>query len=721
VLLLKHKLVIAIFIILVLIVSGLSIYFYMGLAVKRNIVGIINIEGPILTSEDANKCLEAINQAIINDTIKAVVLRIDSPGGYADLVEQIYLDLLELRKIKPIIASVTLALSGGYYIAVAADHIYVEPTSSIGNVGVIGVMPPILIPSETVLETGVYKATGYSRLLFPFNLTHALENFLLAVTSNRGSKLKIPLMELKKGMIYMGSEALKIGLADEVGSLQKAISKAAEKAGIVQYGVASLMPRNTALSQSITEWRNLTVNTLNRIQPPPSIWYLYLPSSKINSFEESIVEISGGSKAGLVAVDKSHGNIVSEWDLDIFIAELAKRNVTVGFISSWDDLKSMLNNISCLIVASPTRTYSMRECEDIERFVGRGGMLLLFYDPSYEYVSIPDFFGPVNSIANRFGLSFAKGYLYNEVEHYGFYRNIYIRNFRENPLTRNLTSLVFFTSTYIHNMNNGVAWTSNNTYSSTAERRGRYDVIAYVKRNGTVIAFSDQTFLKEPYCYVEDNYKLILNLVSEIVGVKVTVESRKIEEIREIAKPNLPVGTVKEFIEEINGEEHLLKWIKTSKQEIVVERPDMITHYYYNEEEKLTGYTSNGIEVMYDTPIPPPPYPIFKGKNWKYESSYTLHIGEEETRGKYMEECYVEEIQDIEAIGKTYSCAKISFKTTDQFNVSKGKLTIIVKGYSWISSEVGEVKEEYTAQYYMNGILVREIHVKIMLKSIQKG
>lgn len=186
---LKYRLI-ALAIICIIIASGLSIYLYTGLAARRNLIGIIGIEGPILTSEDADRCLEAINNALTNNTVKAVVLRIDSPGGYADLVEQIYLDLLELKRVKPVIASVTLALSGGYYIAVAADYIYVEPTSLTGNVGVIGVMPPTLIPSETVLETGVCKATGFSKLLFPFNLTHALESFTSAVLNGRRVSLR---------------------------------------------------------------------------------------------------------------------------------------------------------------------------------------------------------------------------------------------------------------------------------------------------------------------------------------------------------------------------------------------------------------------------------------------------------------------------------------------------------------------------------------------------
>jgi hypothetical protein len=152
--------------------------------------------------------------------------------------------------------------------------------------------------------------------------------------------------------------------------------------------------------------------------------------------------------------------------------------------------------------------------------VHNGGMLLLFFDPAYEYIDIQTLLEPINSLSTQFGLTFAKGYLYNENEYYGIYRNIYVRNFAKCSLTQNLTSLIFFTATHIYSLNKGIAWTSKETYSSIAERTENYTVIALVKENGTVIAFGDLTFLREPYCYLEDNYKLIQNLASIIAKAK---------------------------------------------------------------------------------------------------------------------------------------------------------------------------------------------------------
>ncbi|RLI06200.1 hypothetical protein DRO22_01720, partial [Candidatus Bathyarchaeota archaeon] len=89
------------------------------------------------------------------------------------------------------------------------------------------------------------------------------------------------------------------------------------------------------------------------------------------------------------------------------------------------------------------------------------------------------------------------------------------------------------------------------TYSSVAEKADNYATIIWMSRgNGTVAAFGDLTFLEEPYCYVEDNYKLIQNLVSVMAEVKVPVKERIKEEFEEeVAKPNLPAGTEKNYTE----------------------------------------------------------------------------------------------------------------------------------------------------------------------------
>lgn len=722
-----------------LLASGLGYLYYAGILrveipkVKKDIVGVIRVEGLILSSQKAGQYTDLINHAMINETVKAVVLVVDSPGGYADLIEQIYLDLLELKEKKPLAASVVSALSGGYYIAVASDYIYVHPTSMAGNIGLIGVAPPTLIPSEWVLETGAYKVTGFSKLLFPHNLSHALDNFVSAVESGRGDRLKLSPTQLRRGMVYMGSEAVTVGLADEIGSLQKAIGRVAQEAGLVEYDVVDLTQVSETRMSSSTHtplgWGNLTIEALNRLHPPPAIYYLYLPprafTQGLPSTEPRAGNLTadvsvGKGEGGVVLVDSSHGNKVSWWELDVLIWELVKRNMTVRFVSQWDELEPALNNASALIVASPTEPYSIEESERIEEFVDDGRLLVLFFDPTWEYVEIPALFGPINSLSTRFGMSFAKGYLYNEEEHYGIYRNIYVRRFANSPLTQNLTSLVLFTATHIYSLDKGVAWASEGTYSSSAERADKYPVIALVEDNGTVAAFGDLTFLREPYCYLEDNYKLILNLASAIARVEVLPAPPTPEE--EITRPDLPVGTEKSYTERVDEEEHLLRWFKVGELEIRVERPDRTTHYYYDEEGGLVRWVSDGMEAVYEPPIPEEPYPLTKGKSWEYESSYTMIMEGEEHSGRLVGEGEVVGFEDVMAEdGESYLCAKVRYRLVDQLMKDGTNITTVTTGHSWISTEAGLVKEESTSRYYVNNTFAGEERRELLLRSIKKG
>ncbi|HDO41478.1 MAG TPA: hypothetical protein ENH03_01060 [Candidatus Bathyarchaeota archaeon] len=710
--------------------------------VSRNFVGIIRIEGYIEEPSVVNRYVDVINQAMKNESVKAVVLIIDSGGGYADYVEQIYLDLLMLKEKKPLVASVILALSGGYYIAVAADYIYVHPTSMVGNVGVKASMPSILIPSEQFIETGVYKWTGFSLLKFPFTLDRALENFVSAVESGRGDRLKISRTELKKALIYLGSEAVELGLADEIGSMQKAIEAAAERANLTSYDVVEIRPRLEQPSSLQSELSNyasgkneigaLTIDRLNALHPPLAIHFIYLPSESLREMSQSPPPIQSNANVSApageknVVVDVSHGNQISWWVLDTLIVELAKRNVTVSFLSSWFDVESQLDNASALIVASPTFTYSANEIEQIKRFLDRGGLLLLFFDPAWEHIGPSglqsEIIAPINSLSTSFGLSFAKGYLYNEKEYFGIYRNIYVRNFGDHPLTQNLSSLIMFTATHIRSVNNGIAWTSNETFSSMSERNGNYTVIAIVKRgNGAIIAVGDLTFLMEPYCYLEDNYRFIANLASLIAKTEIKAPEKEEAAAEKIVRPNLPVGTRKVFRDEVDGKVSNFTWIKVSDREIVVERVNQTVHYYLNEEGALERWTSDGRECVYDKPIPEPPFPLTRGKSWRHETNYTLTLEGVEYHGRLSEENLVEGFENVTAgDGNTYFCAKIKYKREEVIYAYGMEMKMIMEGYCWISSEAGTVKQEFTIKYYNNNVLAGIENERIILLSIEK-
>jgi len=717
-----------------LLVAGLSYQYLTGTGRgRRNLVGVISLDQPIISSDTASVVSYALDRAITNDSIKAVVLRIDSPGGYSHLIEQIYLDILELKQRKPVVASVVTALSGGYYIAVAADYIYTHPTSMVGNVGVIGIGPPTVIPSETTLESGPYKITGFSKLLFPFNLSHALDSFVSAVEDGRGSRLKLSSVELKRGMIYLGSEAVEAGLVDEVGSLQRAAAHAAEDASLVDYEIVDIgQPVERAVfgaygNGTEVAWRDITVETLNRLNPPPAVYYIYLPpGGELQSLEQpEEPSVDQGPDAdvagrGIVVVDLSHGNKVSAWELDILMAELAKRNVVLGFATAWDDVESALESASSLIIAAPTEPYSSAEGETIEEFVSDGRLLLLFSDPASQYLEVPALHGPVNSVAKLFGLSFAKGYLYSEDEHYGLYRNIYVRHFENTSLTRGLESVVLFTSTHIRSSGGSAALTTGATYSSTAERSGSFTPIALMEMgNGTVAAFGDLTFMVEPYCYVEDNYDLILNIVSTVIGVEVPTVEEEIE--HEITELDLPVGTEKTFVERIDGEEQEVRWIRVSENETLEERPDATIHYHFDVNGSLVWWETDGMKAVYNPPRPGTPYPLVEGMGWAYRSGYNLTTDGEVIRGMLTANSNVVGFEKIEAEdGETYFCAKVKKVLRDMREIEESNITRVVEGYSWLS-KAGLIKVKDEARWYADGDLAKEQKREMILTSIRKG
>jgi len=481
---------------------------------KVGAVAVIRIRGYILTGDAADHYHSLVRSAAESGEVKAVVVVVDSFGGYSKYVEQLYLALKHLGERKPVVALAVNALSGGYYICAAASYIFAHPTSFVGAVGVISTAPPLLVPSEVVLETGPYKHTGFSRLLFFSNLSHALEAFLSAIEEGRGPKLRASREELSRGLVYLGAEALKLGLVDGIGTLDQAVEEAARRAGLAIYRVVGL-EREGGEPRSYYSWSNLTVSLLESLHPPPAIYYAYVPAATLASGQPR-QQVGPPAGSGKVVVDLSHGNAVSWWSLDALLAELAQRNVTAGFYDSWIEVERLLSDAACLVVAAPTRPYTEAEARRVEEFVRRGGVLLLFFDPSYEYIGpqgLSNFVvAPINSLAAKFGVTFSYGFLYSESDYYGIYRNVRVREFSNHTLFKGVRELVLFTATAVRSRH-AAAWTANATYLSAAETQGRYAVVALARvGNGTVVALGDITIFSEPYCRVADNYVFVSNL-----------------------------------------------------------------------------------------------------------------------------------------------------------------------------------------------------------------
>ena len=209
--------------------------------IPRPNIATITISGVILDQTYTDDILDMLRYARDEDSVRAVVLRINSPGGGVSATEQIYLDVLRLRQQKPVVVSVgTTATSGGYYIAVASNFIYAEPTSQLGNVGAWVNLPSPEELDEDVGTTGPFKATGGSRRKAMGQLEMVRQEFVEAVTSQRGDRLQLSEEELSRAELYAGVESLKYGLIDDIGTRTAAIEKAASLANIRNYEVVDL-------------------------------------------------------------------------------------------------------------------------------------------------------------------------------------------------------------------------------------------------------------------------------------------------------------------------------------------------------------------------------------------------------------------------------------------------------------------------------------------------
>lgn len=195
--------------------------------------------------------IKALRKAVKNKKVKAIVLRVNSPGGSALASDLIWRELELTKKKKPLVVSMgNYAASGGYYIACNADKIYAEPTTITGSIGVFGMIPNF---SEFVDRIGINaeqittnkQAIGYS-VFEPMNddfknvtqegIEQVYTTFLKRVA--KGRKMTMAQVDaIAQGRVWTGAQAKNNGLVDELGSLDDAVAHAAELANITDYGV----------------------------------------------------------------------------------------------------------------------------------------------------------------------------------------------------------------------------------------------------------------------------------------------------------------------------------------------------------------------------------------------------------------------------------------------------------------------------------------------------
>lgn len=211
---------------------------------SRESVAIIDIQGPIF---DVREPLRQIKSYTDNSSVKAIVVRVNSPGGAVAPSQELYEELKRAKeKGKKVVVSMgSVAASGGYYLACAADEIYANPGTITGSIGVIaefpnieGLMDKVGIKFETI-KTGKYKDTG--SMFRPMNedeydLLHEMlmdvyDQFVEAVAESRGMPIK-KVREYADGRVFSGRQALEYGFVDALGTQSDAIERAATLAGI---------------------------------------------------------------------------------------------------------------------------------------------------------------------------------------------------------------------------------------------------------------------------------------------------------------------------------------------------------------------------------------------------------------------------------------------------------------------------------------------------------
>ena len=223
----------------------------------------------------SEKVIKDLRKLREDEAVKAVVLRVNSPGGSAYGSEQIWREVVLLKEAKPVIVSMgDYAASGGYYISCAADCIVADPTTLTGSIGIFGMFPNMenLLNDKLGLHFETVKTNTYADMgdmTRPFN---ANEKIAMQKYINQGYKLFVQrcaegrgmsveaIEKIAEGRVWTGATAKELGLVDELGGLDKALEIAAQKAGVESYSTISYPDQDDFFTSLLKEGKDNYIN-----------------------------------------------------------------------------------------------------------------------------------------------------------------------------------------------------------------------------------------------------------------------------------------------------------------------------------------------------------------------------------------------------------------------------------------------------------------------------
>jgi protease-4 len=245
---------------------------------------------------------EELDKAAKDKEVKAVILRINSPGGTVSASDLLHYEITQFKKkkkVKVVACFLGLATSGGYYVATAADHIIAQPTSLTGSIGTIafkfniqGLMEKVGVEEESVMSGdkkdiwSLFRpATPEEREILQGIIDDYQGNFLAAVRAGRKQLTEEDLAIIRDGRIISGQQALELHLVDELGYLEDAVAWARNSVGLPQAKVVVYSRPGTYVDNIYSMSQGEVRNWLDRMQsggqrhtsPTPQFMYLWLP------------------------------------------------------------------------------------------------------------------------------------------------------------------------------------------------------------------------------------------------------------------------------------------------------------------------------------------------------------------------------------------------------------------------------------------------------------